>query len=283
MVDYLNATTSVTCFILVIAFVVVVDFILGVTEHILAENPIYDRIFRILYKELMMMGLITFIIIMLEALYEEGDPDFYLNIDFAHILIFFQTLFFAAHAVLLIRMSFIFAKMYRHFGGNSLKDLLNQMRVLKQNCFTNYLLQFRLIPMLPVIRSIEYKVLQTLFDSHYYLPPNFNFAAYLSGCFARFALKAVNRSLTTWAILAILFVLNFARLKTGLSCAREYHASESSHRLLGGSSETVPESATGDSIHSCRANSIRYFLMGGAVLVAYALLLLIVSRIYKLR
>lgn len=300
-VDYLNATTTVVCFMLVIAFVVVVDYILGVTEHLLADNPIYDRIFRILYKELMMMGLITFLVIMLEALYEGASHEFYVSIDFAHILVFFQTLFFAFFAVLLIRMSFVYAKKYRQYAKQSVSDLLAQYKQFNTTCFGRFLLSRRYIPFLSIVRTTEYKVLEKLFTSHYFVPDNFDFGAYLSGCFTRFALKAVNRSLITWFVLAVLFVLNFARLRTNLSCAREETASEG-HRLLyemeggldamlhlaggGGSSTHATDDhhePTGKSLHECRVQSLRYFLLGGVVLIGYTLILLIVSRIYKLR
>lgn len=298
-VDYLNATTTVVCFMLVIAFVVIVDYILGVTEHLLADNPIYDRIFRILYKELMMMGLITFLVIMLEALYEGASHEFYVSIDFAHILVFFQTLFFAFFAVLLIRMSFVYAKKYRQSAKQSVSDLLSQYKQYYTTCFGRFLLSRRYIPFLSVVRTTEYKILEKLFTSHYFVPDNFDFGAYLSGCFTRFALKAVNRSLITWFVLAVLFVLNFARLRTNLSCAREQTSSEG-HRLLfdmeggldtmmhlagggGSSTHATDDHETGKSLHECRVQSLRYFLLGGVVLMGYTLLLLLVSRMYKLR
>lgn len=290
-IDYLNATTTVVCFMMVIAFVVIVDYILGITEHLLADNPIYDKIFRILYKELMMMGLITFLVIMLEALYEGATHEFYVSIDFAHILVFFQTLFFALFAILLIRMSFIYAKKYRQYSKHIVSDLISQYKKYSITCFGRFLLGRRYLPVLNVVRAAEYKILEKLFASHYYVPESFDFGSYLSGCFTRFALKAVNRSLVTWFVLAILFVLNFARLRTNLSCARE---GESAHRMLpilgefnsavqlaGGSSATNNEH--GDSLHECRVHSLRYFLLGGLALIVYTFILMVVSRTYKLR
>lgn len=280
----------------VIGFVVTVDYILGVTEHLLADNPIYDKIFRILYKELMMMGLITFIVIMLEALYEGASHEFYVSIDFAHILVFFQTIFFAFFAVLLIRMSFVFAKKYRRYAKFPTEELLFQYRQWSATWFGRFLLSRRYIPILNVVRTAEYRILETLFFSHYYVPENFDFASYVSGCFTRFALKAVNRSLITWLVLAILFVLNFARLATKMSCEREYSAESGSgeHRMLdiaeetewslaGSAVATHDDHHSFDSLHSCRVDSIRYFLVGGLALMIYTIILLFVSRIYKLR
>jgi hypothetical protein len=99
--------------------------------------------------------------------------------------------------------------------------------------------------------------------------------------------------------LAVLFVLNFARLRTNLSCAREQTSSEG-HRLLfdmeggldtmmhlagggGSSTHATDDHETGKSLHECRVQSLRYFLLGGVVLMGYTLLLLLVSRMYKLR
>eukprot|EP01039_Chlorochromonas_danica_P021538 gene21538-26584_t len=57
------------------------------------------------------------------------------------------------------------------------------------------------------------------------------------------------------------------------------------HLAGGGGSSThaTDDHETGKSLHECRVQSLRYFLLGGVVLMGYTLLLLLVSRMYKLR
>lgn len=198
-------------------------------------------------------------------------------VDFSHILLFFTTIFFVVHAVYLIFRSVTFLQKYRQYSLENLEDLIYQVRL----AFTTdlyptqkFLLQNPFVSLSSLQFRVEYKILHLLFDSHYYVPTDFDFASYLSGCFADFTLSIINRSLVSWVVLSILIVVNYARIKAGFKCDYATPITES-------------EVHFGDLVHGqdrvCSIYFIRYFYLGGMCILLYTITLMVVSRVYKLR
>lgn len=74
------------------------------------------------------------------------------------------------------------------------------------------------LPLCSVRNRVEFSMIHSLFTKTYLLPEDFDFPYYLSGCFDRFALRTINRSMFTWVVLLVIVACNFIRILVGLSC-----------------------------------------------------------------
>lgn len=308
-VQELNSRITLFTFIAVVAFVVFFDFLVGLMEYFLSGSQLYNKMIQLIYKELMLMGLVSFTIIMAEALQKNSqahDPNYHkwiLGIEFSHILVFYLTFFFVAHAFYLMRTSVICSRKYRQRFCEQPKHLI--AKVENQSDQEKLLYGFTYMPFQDLRNRVEFQLIHFLFNETYLLSEGFNFASYLSGCFDRYALKTINRSMFTWLILMILSVLNYVRIIAGFGfhdCrGPPEEAAAGGHRYLsGGTTEDNTSSDPHDtgsghyySSHAgeeevlvskvCPTMNVKLFVFMAILLVAYTIILVLVSRLYKLR
>lgn len=57
----IDSTAATVVFVLTILFLTGFEFLTGGLEYIVRENPIYNQMLQRIYKELMIMGFITFV------------------------------------------------------------------------------------------------------------------------------------------------------------------------------------------------------------------------------
>ena len=60
----IDASVATIAFVLTIFFLTGFEFLTGGLEYIVRDNPIYNQMLQRIYKELMIMGFITFVIAM---------------------------------------------------------------------------------------------------------------------------------------------------------------------------------------------------------------------------
>lgn len=292
LIQSLEPVLAVKCFLAVVAFIIVFEHITGVLEYLLDESPAYSKMLQVIYKELMMMGVISFGITMYEARNSEPSQNIYdtiVAIDFAHIILFYMTIFFVIHAFYLIRISIMNYRKNRHYFASTFCDLAEKVGYITEHPWSlrNLLFRSDFILLSTLRDKVEFKMVENVFRAMYLVPRNFNYPAYISGCYERYALKTINRTILSWVIFLLLIVINYARLFIGYGCT--IHDTGGSHRALGSSADTS-SSYGGESAHdytaedrACRLTTIKTFLVGGAIMVAYNFFLLLVSRVYKLR
>ena len=299
LIDNMDPTLSLLCFIGVIAFIIFFEYCTGVLEFFLEESPLYNQMVQSIYKELMMMGLISFIIIMYEA--SQTNVSFAAHeaivaIDFAHIILFYVTMFFVIHAFFLIKTSLSTAVSYRRLFAETTQNILADVEETCRNWFGKFFFQLKYLPLSAVRDRLEFNLIHTIFNSTYCLPENFDFAEYLSNSYARYSLKLIHRSLFTWLMLIVSVIANFIRIQAGYSC-HIISTSSSSHRRLGGTvtddhAATTDDHATDDHAiaeniaehnEDCHIWTLELFLIGGACLILYTALVVYMSRLYKIR
>lgn len=301
-------------FVAVVAFIILFEYMTEILEYLLEESYAYSKMLQVIYKELMLMGVISFGIIMFEAANESHSQNTYdtiVAIDFAHIILFYLTIFFVVHAFYLIRISIFNYRKYRHYFAVSLTDLAERAGILAENpcSIANILFRSDFVLLSSLRDKVEFKMVQSVFNALYLVPKNFNYPAYIAGCYGRYALKTINRTFMSWMMFLLVIIVNFLRLYVGYSCT--IHQQSAAHRYLteedilgGGSSyggSTYGGGTYGSGSHAggsgshhysedtsfedenCRKLTIREFLAAGAMVVVYNVVLLIVSRIYKLR
>lgn len=294
------------CFLLVIAFVTCAEFIIGFLEYLLEGNAIYNQMIQKVYKELMLMGIISFLIIMYNASEENPSPTVQLwikSIDFGHIILFFVAIFFVVHAFLLIHSSRGIGKKYIERYCLPISELVAQVEETFQYRIGKYFYEQNYIPFSPVRETVEFKIYQLLFKHIYCLPDDFNFAYYLTGCFEKYALKSVEMGITTWGVLVLLVITNFIRVyfHIGFSCPEvatydhtDDHTDDHSDDHTDDHSPTyaptvhvrfLASSGAAETTMSdeCYLDMVVLFLFLSIVFVAFILILLVMARVYEVR
>ena len=232
----LDYIVTLYCFFIVVAFVITMEYVIGIMEYFLESSKLYTNMVQMIYKELMLMGLVTFAVIMYEAEHAHGvtsDEEKWLEaIDFSHIFLFFVTFFFVLHAFFLMYQSSQAAKKYRGMFCEETSDLVDKVEAVQNNCWSRRMFNLKFLPLSNVRDRVEFSLIHSLFTSRYLVPVGFDFPQYLSGCFKRFALRTINRSKFTWIALLIVVFLNFIRIQLGLSCAIETSDDDEDRRRL---------------------------------------------------
>ena len=313
----IQSVEGTLCFLLVIAFIICAEFIIGFLEYLLEGNPIYNQMIQKVYKELMLMGIISFLIIMYNA--SEENPSetvelWIISIDFGHIILFFVAIFFVVHAFLLINSSRGIGKKYIERNCITVCDLVVEVEKTFESSIGKYFYKQNYIPFSPVRESVEFKIYQLLFKHIYCLPDDFNFAYYLTGCFEKYALRSVEMGITTWGVLVCLIMTNFIRVyfHIGFSCpevsATDDHSDDHSPtyaptvhaRYLessydgdmntdidvdtGSYARYLGSTAATQVVHDeCYIDMVVLFLFCSVVFVAFVLVLLVMARVYEVR
>jgi hypothetical protein len=279
----LDFSITLYCFIAVVSFVVVFEYIIGIMEYFLEGSHLYTHMIQMIYKELMLMGLVTFCVIMYEATptggISEDEETWITAIDFSHVYLFFVTFFFVMHAFYLMFMSVWSSTTYRSMFTEKTLDLAAALEKTKANWWENFLFSVKELPLCSVRNRVEFSIIHALFLKTYLIPEDFDFPYYLHGCFDRFALRTINRSMFTWVVLLFIVLCNFVRIAVGWSCrvpAEEEAVEE--RRFL-----TEENEGTGEGHDGCKEETMYIFLGAGLALIAYTLILTMVSRLYKLR
>lgn len=327
LISSLNITIATISFVVVILFILFFEFWTDLLEFLVSESPIYNHMIQRIYKVLMLMGLVSFVNIMVLA--DQSTiitPEIALCLQFAHIIIFCMTIFFVCHSFYIMWTSYSSSKAFSRYHNEKLPSLL--ARINSCEGIEKYLYEWNFFSLSSLRQIAEYKILYVLFEDTYWFPESFNFSLYLTYCFENYALKIMDRGIFSWIVLLILILLNFIRVKfnLGFNCGNIqeliHHAlpsenTTSSHAIfsyetqdssvdlnLDGSISTSSNpcmsidrmlyiaralsSAGGvPNPHSipgtCYMKHVELFFICGTLIVAYALFMVCISRLYIAR
>ena len=282
VVRSLDFKITLYCFVAVVVFVILSEYVLGILEYFLEGSRLYSRMVKMIYKELMLMGMLTFCVMMYEAVprdeEDEKEKAWLEAIDFSHVYLFYVTFFFVLHAFYLMIMSVSAVSEYRLMFSERTDALVESLREVKRNPFSSLLFYLKLLPLSRTRYHVEFSLVQSLFVKLYRLPEDLDFPYYLSGCFDRFALATINRSMFTWVVLLFIVICNFIRIRYNLT-ERMFDVM---YEFLGWKITPTTEAALNDrqlNLH----DTLYVFLVCGVLLVAYTIALTLITRLYKNR
>jgi hypothetical protein len=147
-------------------------------------GPLFEK----LKQELMMMGLISFVVFIFEAsgaADAAGDSTFY-AFEMTHIIVLFMALAFLGQAIFLVSYATTSGKRYLTALRTSSHKLLKQYKKMSNNPKQWWWFHHghTLLPAYPSFRvDIEFRIIERLFISQHKLSPEFNFANYVNALF----------------------------------------------------------------------------------------------------
>lgn len=286
----LNYKVTFYCFIAVVVFVIIFEYCTEVIEYFLHES-LYSQMIQIIYKELMLMGLVTFCVILFEATTNAHKYHVYIvGIDFSHVFLFFVTLFFVMHGFYLIIISMITTKEYHKNLSEKTFELIVKLEKVQRSYMKSLLYRFHIYPISSIRHRVEFSLIHSIFTRTYLLPKDFDFPQYLSGCFDRVALKTIKRSIFSWVMLLLVIGGNCVRIGWGLTCNfndSSSHAttttttSSSGRRILFTFTDQNSKHSTDK--NACRTADFELFVLCGILLIIYCACINALALMYKSR
>lgn len=210
--------------------------------------------------------------------------DLFRIVDYVGYILFFVAIFYVAHALYIMFVSVLTSTHYERMHALSLADILEEYITLSNTWMGKFYKVLSIFSLSSVQRQIEFKIIYALFRDTYWLPPDFDYGAYLSGCLARYSQRIINVGVYSWLIMVLLALFNLMRVKVfgqvffGCTSSEEDDdiddVATSSHRQL-------------NSFHmsngTCEEEHTYLFLISGFCLCCYTSVLLWVGQVYSRR
>jgi hypothetical protein len=217
---------------------------------------------------------------------QEIDSKFIHAFEFCGYVITFVAIFFVCHGLYIIGLSLFSAKQYDRYHSTPISDVLIQMADTSGTLY-EWIFSFRLLPFSSLRNVAEFKIIFALFRDTYWLPSDFNYGRYLSGCFEYYSLRIIKIGVSSWLLMITLAALNYIRVQymggvEVYNCKGFKHAHDSHNH---GEDEKHDSSESGRYGVSTRCTELHlqfYFVCACAVTV-YVCLVSLAGRMYILR
>lgn len=243
------------------------------------------------------------------ALYpKEAHSEWIHVMEFCGYVLFFVAIFFVAHGLYIIGLSLFSAQQYDLYHSTPISDILQKITSVHQT-WQEYLFDFRYLPFSSLRSVAEFKIIYALFRDTYWLPSNFDYGRYLSGCFERYSLRIVKIGKISWSVMFVLGIVNYLRVKyfgphffncKGFKTASDYshgggHGGGSSHSLTDSlGEEEHHDDHHGDDgnlavggrygiTHACADVHLELFFACGLVMTLYVIAVYLFGRTYVIR
>jgi len=285
-------------FVGTILFLVTFENLTRLAEAALKGSTIYNQMLQKIYKELMIMGFVSFAVAMYQATKHPSSTDsWFMAIDFVGYVLFFVAIFIVAHSLYIMAVSMMTSNTYSRLHSMSLADTLEICGRAQETWIGWYLFTLRYLPLSPKRHIVEFKIIYALFRNTYWLPGDFDYGAYLSGCLARYSLKLINVENSSWVVMIILCGVNYIRMNflgnefgncEGFKYVDEKEQDSeisSSYQFNGDSPWTNDYSYTGRQLREvsdkCTRQHLNLFFASGIFICAYVLTLYFMGKFYE--
>eukprot|EP00602_Paraphysomonas_sp_CaronLab_P002491 CAMPEP_0185036978 /NCGR_PEP_ID=MMETSP1103-20130426/30777_1 /TAXON_ID=36769 /ORGANISM="Paraphysomonas bandaiensis, Strain Caron Lab Isolate" /LENGTH=831 /DNA_ID=CAMNT_0027574759 /DNA_START=395 /DNA_END=2893 /DNA_ORIENTATION=- len=194
-------------------------------------------------------------------------------------------------------VSMMTSNTYSRLHSMSLADTLEICGRAQETWIGWYLFTLRYLPLSPKRHIVEFKIIYALFRNTYWLPGDFDYGAYLSGCLARYSLKLINVENSSWVVMIILCGVNYIRMNflgnefgncEGFKYVDEKEQDSeisSSYQFNGDSPWTNDYSYTGRQLREvsdkCTRQHLNLFFASGIFICAYVLTLYFMGKFYE--
>jgi len=312
----LNTTLTTYCLIGIVIFTIAFESFTHHAEHKLKGTPYVEMLAKV-YKEMMIMGFISFGIFMAVQAGGVGHGETLVSFEFAHIVIFFAALIFVLTALVFIFFSSRLKILYERSASTTADHLLGEYALARHSPWFHKMHWFGGSSKLRDM--MEFKMVHLHFQMVYDLPNDFNFASYMQECLDHYILDLIEVDPSTWVFFLVLALLNLGVDKlmdlityssndtdydsSNYSSSDEtshhsssYYSSSSdssgsdcdhftstshSHRWLGGSSSAAGSYSSDP--YSEGDHGLFTFILGGWFLVVWVIILYMAARHSELK
>jgi hypothetical protein len=197
--------------------------------------------------------------------------------DFVGYILFFVALFYVAHALYIMGLSVITSSHYEKLHALSIAEVLQEYTKLENTLLGNIYWILSPFSVSSAQRNVEFKIIYALFRDTYWLPSDFDFGAYLSGCLARYSQRIINIGVYSWLFMIFLALFNLMRVRLFGDLAFGCHASGQASRKSNSQFYSFLNNPNCDQEHTY------LFLAAGFSLCLYTSILLWLGQVYSRR
>jgi len=311
----LNATLTTYCLVGIVIFTIAFESLTHHAEHKLKGTPYMEMLAKV-YKEMMIMGFISFGIFMAVQAGGVGHGETLVSFEFAHIVIFFAALIFVLTALVFIFVTYRLKILYDRSASTTADHLLTEYAMARNSPWFHKMHWWGGSSKLRDM--MEFKMVHLHFQMVYDLPNDFNFASYMQECLDHYIMDLIEVHPSTWLFFLVLALLNlgvnkfvefitydsndadydsshyssdesshhsstyhaYSSYSSGSGCDHSTSTSHS-HRWLGGGSSAT--SSYSSDYYSEGDNGLFAFILGGWFLVVWVVILYVAARHSELK
>ena len=236
----LDMELATWCMVALIGFTVAFEYCLHHIEHQLRSHTHYLKILSKVYKELMILGFISFSILIVLQVFELTTTTSE-TLEFVHVWFFFIALLYAIHVLVYMWLARRDKRRYDVATYRRIPDLLERYKqtqaaecsrreqaasgrhywcrfvvwcwdVSEVSYISAVFSSIYQLPATKLYAQIEFHIVRSLFIRTYSLPPHFDFAKYLRRCMSKHITEQLDIKETSWLILVLFLIINVVRV-----------------------------------------------------------------------
>ncbi|CAM9894396.1 unnamed protein product, partial [Chrysoparadoxa australica] len=288
----LSIDSSTAALVGTVLFTIVFEVSTHHLEHRVEGTP-YMAMLSKIYKELMIMGCISFAVFMLVQLGGVGHTQAFFAFEFAHIIVFFTAMFYVLQATFLMLISYRLKGLY----SVATKAPVHRLVALASQARQSWEFNAHWLPLSKLRDTVEFKLVCHYFLEAFDLPIEFDFSLYMRDCIDAHILALLDIQASSWLVIVGVFLLNWSRVKLWLlfsSGSKDVqlgtysedasYAADDHHRLTGGA-VVDGDGAEGyrAAADSERGDGLPMFILGGFLLLVLGVAYLFTARSVELK
>jgi Ca2+-binding EF-hand superfamily protein len=202
----LNLFEFSSCLFFLILFTIFLELIVEKIEHYCRNlgNDRFMDIFNKITSELMILGIISFTIFFCEVEMDLASQPFYIELELAHLMLFFIGIVFALQSVHLLTMMRWVIQFWGSINERSALEL-----VVKCDQAVAGKLSF--LEKISLAEMVRFHVVKNEFLTNHTLPNDFPFVAYLNKYFIKLIVHTVHIDFKYWIFVCAAIWVNWAR------------------------------------------------------------------------
>jgi hypothetical protein len=206
-------------------------------EEALEEQPAYWQMLFKTYKELMIMGIISFSLTVSYELGVSYDHDTFICFEFAHILIFFVAVLYIGNAICaslsMERTRASWDRMANETLDMCVEGVNSYVAAVEGNGFRKFMGSIP-IPSPGWREETDYKILRYVFLRDYFLPLNFDYTSYIRSKLMEIVKEVVEISIKTWCVVLAICGFTVSVRLIVRAVSPDEPSAEDGRRMLGG-------------------------------------------------
>lgn len=200
LAEHLDVDIITAMVVGLILFTILFEIAIHKIEHYLSSNIIYLECLRKVFKELTIMGFISFILLLIHEFVKVPFHE-HLCFEFAHIWIFFVALVFILHSVIFMAALSSSEKKFKLYDSTKHHNAVMSPPTLTQ----------AIVGASAEEAVLSYHVAKEVFREHNGLKPSFDFRKYVTSFVGETIVELLDTTELTWCLIIVLFLLNLGR------------------------------------------------------------------------